>query len=60
MRFWNKKGIIPKIINHYQLYLVIRKNLKMLNPDILHTHLPVNNFVKFAHLQKHQNIPYGA
>lgn len=52
IRFWNKKGIIPKIINHYQLYFVIRKNLRMLNPDILHTHLPVNNFVKFAHLRK--------
>lgn len=52
MKFWNKKGIIPKIINHYQLYFVIRKKIKIMNPDILHTHLPVNRYVKFAHLRK--------
>ena len=52
MKLWNKKGIIPRVINHYQLYFEIRKKLRMMNPDILHTHLPVNRHVKFAHLPK--------
>lgn len=56
MKLWGKKGIIPKLINHYQLYLVIRKKLRLLNPDILHTHLCVNNYVKFAHLKKNTQI----
>ena len=56
MKLWNKKGIIPKIINHYQLYFVIRKKLRELKPDILHTHLTVNRYVKFAHLSKETKI----
>lgn len=56
MRLWNKKGIIPKIIDHYQLYFVLRKKLKEINPDILHTHLNVNRYVKFARLSKNIKI----
>lgn len=56
MRMWNKRGLIPKVINHYQLFFVIRKKLAMLNPDILHTHLPVNRYVKFARLAKQTRL----
>ena len=56
MKLWNRKGIIPKIINHYQLYFAIRKKLRELKPDILHTHLTVNRYVKFAHLPQKTKI----
>lgn len=52
MRFWGKKGVIPKVINHYQMYFEIKKKLHELKPDILHTHLTVNTYVKFAQLPK--------
>lgn len=52
MKLWGKKGVIPKVINHYQLYFEIKKQLHELKPDIVHTHLPVNTYVKFAHLPK--------
>lgn len=52
MRLWGKKGIIPKVLNHYQLYFEIRKKLRAMQPDILHTHLTVNTYVWFAHLPK--------
>ena len=58
MKLWNKKGIIPKIINHYQLYFAIKKKLRDLRPDILHTHLTVNRYVKFAHLPKNTKVFY--
>ncbi len=52
MKLWGKKGIIPKVWNHYQLYFEIRKKLRAMQPDILHTHLTVNTYVWFAHLPK--------
>ena len=52
MKFLGKKGLIPKVINHYQLYFEIKKKLHELKPDILHTHLNLNTYVKFAHLPK--------
>ena len=52
MKLWGKKGIIPKVVNHYQLYFEIKKKLRELKPDIIHTHLSLNSYVKFAHLPK--------
>lgn len=52
MKLWGKKGIIPKIVNHYQLYFEIRKKLRKMQPDILHTHLTLNNYVWFSNLPK--------
>lgn len=52
MKLWGKKGIISKVWNYYQLYFEIRKRLRAMQPDILHTHLAVNTYVWFAHLPK--------
>lgn len=52
MKLCGKNGVIPKVINHYQLYFEIKKKLYELKPDIVHTHLTVNTYVKFAHLPK--------
>lgn len=56
MKLWRKKGIVPKVINNFQLYLVLGRMLRELNPDILHTHLPINGYVWFARLSKDTEI----
>jgi len=58
MPLWKKNGIIAKTINHYQLYFKIRKCLRQEKPDVLHTHLMVNNYVKFARLPRSLRIIY--
>lgn len=48
--FGEKNGVFAKAIKHCLLYLKIRSYLRKENPDILHTHLRVNRYVKFARL----------
>lgn len=48
MPLYSKKGKISKIINHYQRYLLIRKYIHHINPDILHIHLPLGEYIRFA------------
>lgn len=52
MKFRNKKGFIPKVVNYVQLYFEIKKLLHEIKPDILHTHLPRSTYVMFACLPK--------
>lgn len=52
MKLWGKKGIVPKIVNHYQLYFEIRKKLRKMQPDILHSHINLNTYVWFSNLPK--------
>lgn len=56
MKLWGRRGVIPKIVNHYQLYFKIKSELHSLQPDILHTHLSVNGYVRFARLPKNTKI----
>lgn len=56
MKLWGKKGAISKLVNHYQLYFKIKHELNRLQPDVLHTHLSVNRYVKFARLPKNTKI----
>ena len=43
-----KHMIFGKLFNHCYRYMVVRRIIRKENPDILHTHLAVNTFVKFA------------
>ena len=58
IKLWGRKDIAARVINHYQLYFVLRRMLRELNPDILHTHLLVNKYVKFAGLSKNTRVFY--
>ncbi len=58
MKLYGKKGLIFKIINHIQLYFVIKMIIHKENPDILHTHLQINKYVKFARPSKDTKIFY--
>ena len=52
LRLGNVKGPIAKFVNHYELYFEVRKALENLKPDVLHIHLELNKYVKFAHPRK--------
>lgn len=56
MKFYNKKSLIFKIINHMQKYVLIRKFIHKETPDILHTHLSINKYIKFARPKKGTKI----
>lgn len=55
---WGKKGIIPKIVNHYAIYILTRKYIRKLMPDVIHIHLPLNSYIKFAKPKKNTHIVY--
>lgn len=55
---WGKKGIIAKIINHYALFLITKKYIHKLNPNIIHIHLALNRYIKFARPKKGTHIFY--
>lgn len=48
--YWFKHGsnLFTKTFRHFQQYIIIRQIIKKESPDILHTHLTENCFVKFA------------
>ena len=56
--FMAKKKIIFRIINKIQLYANIKKYINNLNPDIIHTHLLVNKYIKFSRPKKNTKIFY--
>lgn len=53
-----KKGLVAKVVNHYELYFEVRKVLRTLKPDILHVHLELNRYVSFCRLPKTTRIFY--
>lgn len=55
---WRKKGIIPKIVNHYAIYFLTRKYIHELMPDVIHVHLSLNRYIKFAKPKKNTHIVY--
>lgn len=56
MALGNKKGLIAKVVNHYEMYFSVRKVLRKLKPDILHVHLELNSYVLFSHLSEKTSI----
>lgn len=58
MPWGNKKGLVAKCVNHYEFYFEVRRALRKLNPDILHEHLELNQYVRFCRLPKKTCIFY--
>lgn len=56
MKYNNKKGILYKIINHFQKFILVKRIIRNENPEILHTHLPINRYIKFAKPKKKTKI----
>lgn len=58
MPLYGKKGIVAKLINRIQRYLFIRKKLRKIGPDIIHFHLPLSDYIKFARPKKNTKLFY--
>lgn len=53
-----QKGPVAKFANHYEFYFQVRKALKEMKPDILHVHLRLSHYLKYAGLDKNVCIFY--
>lgn len=58
MPLYTKQGIIAKMVNHYQRYWLIRRELRKLKPDIVHFHLRLSNYIRFAGLDRNVRLFY--
>lgn len=58
MPLYTKQGIIAKMVNHYQRYWLIRRELRKLKPDIVHFHLRLGNYIRFAGLDRNVRLFY--
>jgi glycosyltransferase involved in cell wall biosynthesis len=55
---WKKRGLIGKIVRHYGLFFSIRKYLRKETPDVIHAHLHVNKYVRFAKVSHDTMLVY--
>lgn len=58
MPLYQRKDIVAKIINRVQRYLLVRKKLGEIKPDIIHYHLTLGSYVKFARPNKKTKLFY--
>lgn len=56
MPFYGKKGLICKFLNTIHRYYYTKKILRKINPDIVHSHLPINTYLRFANLSKNTTL----
>ncbi len=56
MKFYNKKQFLYKAISFVQRYMLIKKYINKEKPDIIHTHLSINKYIKFASPKKGTRI----
>lgn len=47
-----KNNIVSRIINYIKRYITVKKVINIEEPDILHIHLPIESYVKFAKPKK--------
>lgn len=55
---WGKKGIVSKVVNHCAIYILARKYIRQLKPDVIHIHLLLNKYIMFAKPKKNTHIVY--
>lgn len=58
MPLCQKRDAASRVINHYQRYWLVRRELRKLDPDIVHFHLSLSDYVKFAALKKDVRLFY--
>lgn len=58
MPLYGKNTIVAKMINYIYRIFLMKKYIKKLNPDIIHVHLPLCYFIKFARPRKSTGIVY--
>ena len=50
------KGILFKIYNHMKRYSIVKKLINKEDPDIIHYHLPLDSYIKYAKPKKTTRI----
>ncbi len=58
MMLGEKNGLFAKVLNHFGLYFEVSRVLHSLEPDILHVHLELNEYVLFSCLPRRTCIFY--
>lgn len=58
MPFYGKTGAIAKLVNHFQRYWQVRRELQQLNPDVVHFHLQLSSYIRFSKLKKSVKLFY--
>lgn len=58
MPFYEKTGLIAKLVNRFQRYWLVRRELQRLDPDIVHFHLSLSDYVRFSGLKKSVKLFY--
>ncbi|MBQ9484701.1 glycosyltransferase [Candidatus Saccharibacteria bacterium] len=56
--FKQKNNILTKALNRYYRYMVIKRIIDEQSPDIIHMHLAVNRFIKFARPKRDTKLFY--
>ncbi len=56
MKYYNKKNVLFRIINKIERYILIKKIIKKEEPDIIHSHLTINSYIKFSKPKKGTKI----
>lgn len=51
-----RRNLAEKAWFYLREYACVRRQLRALNPDVLHSHLPVNSYVWFANLDGHTRL----
>lgn len=58
MPFWKRKELWARVINKIQRYVFVRKKIKDIDADIIHFHLQLNDYIKFARPKKETVLFY--
>ena len=56
--YHNKHNLFSKIVNHYDLYIQLRRIIRKIDPDIIHTHLPHNYLLRYVKPDNQVKIIY--
>lgn len=58
LRFDGRKGYGFRILNFVLRYCLVKRKLKKIDPDIIHIHLSLNSYIRFAKPLSHTKIFY--
>jgi glycosyltransferase involved in cell wall biosynthesis len=58
MKLYGKSGFVARCINAIDRYIILRKYIRKISPDIIHEHLAVSRYVRFARPKKPVGILY--
>lgn len=56
LRFTNSHNCVTRIINGIKRYFFVKKIIHKINPDVIHSHLTINRYVKFSRPKKGTKI----